>query len=83
MYTLEEKKAAIKAGKDKLRKELGQHSLADVETISNRLTENPMYVLEMVPGILPVLQLCIGITLGELLIEREEAELATKEGVKT
>lgn len=72
MLTLAEKKEIMRIGRDRLRQGLSHHSFEDVERLSNAMTADPLRCLEIEPKMLPIFQLCIGITLGELLIEREE-----------
>lgn len=75
MHTLEQKKESIRLGKDKLRRDMSVHSLKDLNTFANLATEKPLLLIDQDPRFLLTIQLCIAITLGELLIEREEAEL--------
>lgn len=75
MHTLEQKKESIRLGKDKLRRDMANHSFADLELMSGILTNKPLLALQLDPNSIRIIQMCIGITLGELLIEREEAEM--------
>lgn len=79
MHTLEQKKESIRLVKDKLRRDMAKHSFEDIEAMSGLLTNNPMLALQLDPNSILLIKMCIGITLAELLIEREEAE-ASKEG---
>lgn len=72
MHTLAEKKEIMRIARGRLRQGLSHYSFEDVEWLSNTMTADPLKCLELEPKMLPIFQLCIGITLGELLIEREE-----------